>query len=162
MNLIPWQRKHERIEREPSAVSLASLREEMDSLFDRFIRNPLGWGEFENRVAGTGGVPPTDLADSPDEVTVTMELPGVDPKDVDISITGDLLVVRGEKREVKEETKKAYRYVERHQGRFQRTIRLPATIDPGKVEARFKNGVLTISVAKNPEARPQRIAVRDA
>jgi HSP20 family protein len=163
MNLIPWRRKRETDEeREQSETSLAHLRQDMDSLFDRFFRDPWGWGDFGSPTSGSMTMPRTDLADTENEVTVTMELAGVDPKDVDISITGDVLTVRGQKKEEKKEKKKNYHYVERQHGSFHRSVQLPSTVDPSKVDATFKNGVLSISVAKNPEAKPKRITVRNA
>ena len=104
------------------------------------------------------GMPRTDLADTEVDVTVTMELPGVDPTNVDISITGDVLTVRGKKKE----KNKNYHYIEWQHGSFYRSIQLPSTVDPSKVDATFKNGILSISVAKNPEAKPKRITVRNA
>ena len=163
MNLIPWRRKRETgEEREQSETSLAHLRQDMDSLFDRFFRDPWGRSDFDSPASGLMDVPRTDLADTENEVTVKMELPGVNPKDVDISIAGDMLTVRGEKKEEKKEKRKNYHYVERQHGSFHRTVQLPGTVDPGKVEATFVNGVLSISVAKNPEAQPKRITVRNA
>jgi len=163
MNLIPWRRKREsEAEHEQSETSLARLRHDMDSLFDRFFRDPWSWGELDRPVSGLMSMPRTDLADSENEVTVTMELPGVDPKDVNIDMTGDLLTIRGEKKEEKKEKKSNYHYVERQHGSFQRTVRLPSTVDAGKVDATFKNGVLSVRIAKHPEAKPKRITVRSA
>jgi HSP20 family protein len=163
MSLIPWRKKRENHEEfERGETSLAHLRREIDGMFDRFFRDPWGWGEADSAVSGLITAPPTDLADSENEVTVTMELPGVDPKEVDINITGDVLSVRGEKKAEKEEKKKNYHYVERQVGSFQRSVQLPSTVDAGKVDAKFKNGVLTITIAKNPEAKPKRITVRNA
>ena len=163
MNLIPWRKKRESDEgREPSETSLANLRHDMDSLFDRFFRDPWSWGDSDSPASGLMNMPRTDLADTENEVTVTMELPGVDPKNVDISITGDVLTVRGEKKEEKKERKKNYHYVERQHGSFHRSVQLPSTVDPSKVDATFKDGVLSVSVAKNPEAKPKRITVRNA
>ena len=106
--------------------------------------------------------PSTDFADNEDEVTVSMELPGVDPNDVDINICGDRLTVRGEKKPEKEEKKKNYHYVERHYGGFHRTVQLPSGVDPEKIDATFKNGVLSISIAKRLDAKPKQITVRNA
>ncbi|HID22498.1 MAG TPA: Hsp20/alpha crystallin family protein [Planctomycetaceae bacterium] len=163
MNLIPFRRKREQSEVEPTPeTSLARLRREMDALFDRFFRQPWDlWGR-EWPTGGWISAPRTDLADSADEVTVTMELPGIDPKDVDISISGDMLTVRGEKRAESEEKKRDYHYVERQFCSFQRTVQLPSTVDPEKVDASYRNGVLTIRVAKHPGARPRKIRVRHA
>jgi HSP20 family protein len=91
-----------------------------------------------------------------------MELPGVRPEDVDIRITGGVLTIRGEKREEKEEKNKNLHFTERSFGSFQRSVQLPSTVDPDKVEATFKNGVLTVTVAKHADAKPKRIKVRNA
>ena len=161
MNLIPWRRKRETSEqREQSETSLAGLRHDVDSLFDRFLRDP--WCDFDSSLRELARMPLMDLADAESEVTVTMELPGVDPKEVDISITGDVLTVRGEKKTEKKEKTKDCRYVERQQGSFHRSVRLPGSVDPSKVEATFKNGILSINVAKDPDAKPKRITVRNA
>lgn len=163
MNLIPWRRKRETPDEGGQAdTSLARLRQNMDSLFDRYFQEPWGWRGWHPLESGLMGMPRTDLADTETEVTVTMELPGVDPKDVDISIAGDLLTVRGEKRDQRKEKSKNYHYVERQQGSFHRAIQLPSTVNPNKVDAEFKHGVLVITVAKRPEAKAKRINVRNA
>lgn len=162
-SLIPWRRKRERAEQGAQPLmSLARLRNEMDTLFERFFRDPWGLVDWEWPAGGLAAVPRTDLAETEDNVTVTMELPGVNPEDVQIDITGDLLTVRGEKREEKQEKKKDYHYVERQFGSFQRTVQLPSTVDPDKVDATYRNGVLTITIAKHAEARPRKIKVRHA
>lgn len=163
MNLIPWRQKRENgTELERSEHSRASFRKEMDNLFDRFLRDPWGIADSETSGLPLSGMPRTDLADSENEVIVTMELPGVDPKDLDINLAGDLLTVRGERKDEKKEKRKNYHYVERQQGSFHRTVRLPSTVDPSKIDATFKNGVLSVSIAKHPEAKPKQITVRNA
>lgn len=162
MSLIPWRRKRDtREEREQPEKSLARLHEGMDSLFDRFLRDPWGCGESESFVSELMKLPRTDLADTENDVIVTMELPGVDPTDVDISIAGDVLTVRGEKKEEKTQKGKNLRHVERQHGRFQRSVRLPGTVDSATADATFKNGVLSVSIVKNPQAKPKRITVRN-
>ncbi len=162
MNLIPWRKKREHREQTDPEYALARFREDFETLLDRFFRNPWSLTGFGSVWPELANVPRTDLADNESEVTVTMELPGVDPKDVEITITGDLLTVRGEKKTEHEEKKKDYHYVERQFGTFQRTIQLPSTVDPGKVDAKFKHGVLTINIAKRSEAKPRKITVRHA
>ncbi len=162
MNLIPWRKKRERRENgSRPETSLARLRTEIDTLFDRFLRDPWSLLSAESELGWITG-PRTDLAETDDAVVVSMELPGVDPKDVDIELSGDLLTVRGEKKAEREDRGKDYHFVEREFGTFCRTIQLPGTVDPDKVEATFRNGVLTIRVAKHPEARPKRVKVRHA
>ena len=163
MNLIPWRRKQEpnRHEIEPES-SLARLRGEIDTLLGRFFGDPWGFAGFGSPWTQLAAAPRTDLADTDKDVTVTMELPGVDPQDVEIHINGDLLTVRGEKKAEREEKKKDYHYVERQFGSFCRTVQVPSTADPDKVDAAYKDGVLTITIAKHPDAKPKRITVRNA
>lgn len=162
MNLIPWRNKRDRgnsdqvMDRTPSG-----FREGMDSMTERFFRNPWDaplWGAEESRML-LG--PRVDLAESENDVTVNIELPGVDPKDVELNVSGNILIVRGEKKHEREEKKRNYHYMERSFGSFQRTVQLPSSVDPDKVEATHRNGVLTVTVEKRPDARPKRIAVKE-
>jgi HSP20 family protein len=138
---------------------LSLFRDEIDSVFDRFLRNP--WAPLDlGEMAGLTGFPRTDLAESENDVTVTMELPGIDAKNLEIDVTEGALTIRGEKKHEQEERRRNYHYVERSFGSFSRTVPLPSTIDSGKVEARCKDGVLTVTVAKRPDAKPKRIPVK--
>jgi len=90
------------------------------------------------------------------------ELPGVDPKDVDVQVMGTTLTIRGEKKHEKEERRRDYHFVERRYGSFQRIVQLPTSVDSNKVDASFKDGVLTVTIAKRPEAKPRRITINNA
>jgi len=163
MNLIPWRQKREQGDgAESTETALSRFRGEVDSLFERFLRDP--WWEEPSELlpARLGWGPRLDLAESDDEVTVKLELPGVDPKEVEINVTGNVLSVRGEKKQEHEEKEKNYRRVERRYGAFHRSIQLPGTVDPDKVDAQYKNGLLTITLGKREDLRPKRIAVRHA
>lgn len=160
MKSVPWKREREignggRATEAP----LARLRQDMETLFDRFLREPWGGGEGLAAPSDWATFPRTDLAESENDITVSMELPGVDAKDVDINITQGLLTVGGEKRQERDEKTRNYRCVEREYGRFHRSVQLPGYVDPDKVDAAFKDGVLTVKVAKHPEAKPKRIPV---
>lgn len=161
MSLIPWRSKEETaapltaMER-----SMARLRNEMDSLFDRFVGGRWGFGEDDRGLTPFPRSLRADLAESEDEVTITMELPGVDPNDLEINVVGNALSVRGEKRQEQESKERNYHYVERQFGSFQRSIPLPASVDSDHVDADFRNGVLTVRLAKRPDARPKRIPVK--
>jgi HSP20 family protein len=161
MNLIPWKNKSEErpAERTPNH-SLARMRNDLDDLFGRFFSefgmNDLSWPTWP----ASGTSMRLDVAESDDAITVTAELPGVEPGDIDISVEGRELTLRGEKKEEKQDEGKGYRYVERQFGSFERRVQLPASIDSEKVDATFKNGVLTITVAKRPDAKPKRIEVK--
>jgi HSP20 family protein len=162
MNIIPWRNKSvERRGESPFDTSLARLRDEMDYLFDRFFG---GWGTgpMESLPARFGWGPRLDLAETENEITVKAEVPGVDPADVDLRVEGNLLMIRGEKKQEKEENRRDYHYVERQYGSFQRTVQLPGSADPNKVDASYKDGVLTVSIGKKPEAKAKKIAVRSA
>jgi len=161
MSLIPWRsKKVERID-DPPEPGLARVREEMEDLFERFFRNP--FGALSDRPFGRlGWAPQVDLAESADDVAVKVELPGVDPKEVQIEVSGNMLSIRGEKREEKEEKKRDVHYVERSFGSFHRSVQLPNSVDSEKVDATFKDGVLTVRLAKRPEAKPKRITVKHA
>lgn len=154
MNLIPWRIKTE--ERANGGTGLARVRSEMDQLFEHFFRDP--WGALAHIPSGG---PALDLAENDKEVTVTAELPGVDPKDVDIDVAGNMLTIRGEKKQEHEEKDRDYHFVERRFGRFQRSIQLPSSVDPDKVEAVCKNGTLTITLAKRPDAMRKKIEVKE-
>jgi len=158
MNLIPWRNKHMETSRRPEPTTLPSLRREIDDLFDRFLREPFGTGLSQMFGGWTAGLR-TDLAESDDEVVVRAEMPGVDPKEVEISVTGNALTISGEKKEEHEDKRRNYHYVERQFGSFHRSVQLPAYVDPDKVDATFKNGVLTVTIAKKPDAKPRKIKV---
>jgi HSP20 family protein len=131
------------------------LKHEMDRLFDRFFESP--WAELQALGDWT---PPLDVAEGKDAVTVKAELPGVDAKDVAVSLEGDLLTIKGEKEQKKEEKDERQHRVERSWGAFMRTVRLPAPVDGSKVTATFKNGVITITLPKAPGAKGTTIPVK--
>ncbi|HOB73973.1 MAG TPA: Hsp20/alpha crystallin family protein [Phycisphaerae bacterium] len=141
-------------------MSLPSLRREIDEMFDRFLRDPFGATGLAEMFGGWTSGLRTDLSESDDEVVVRVELPGVEARDVDINVTGDMLTISGEKKEEHEEKQRNYHYVERQFGKFHRSIQLPGYVDPDKVDASFKNGVLTVKIAKRPDAKPRRIEVK--
>jgi HSP20 family protein len=118
---------------------LAAWRQEMDSLFDRF---------FAPERFGRGFAPALDLTKNDKEVRLRAELPGVDEKDVEIRLDGDVITIRGEKREERTEDGEQRRIVERSYGAFERGLRLPFTPEDGGVKAEFKNGVLTVTATK--------------
>ena len=159
MDLIPWRNKSRTRAGDTSmaqAQPLALFRNELDNLFDRFMRDPLsGW------FSATGvSFPKVDLTECEDDVCVTAELPGVKPEDVNIELAGNTLRLSGEKSEEKEERHGEYRYAERQFGSFSRIIQLPTAVDPNQVDANYKDGVLTIRLVKHAESKPKRIEVR--
>jgi HSP20 family protein len=131
------------------------LRREMDRLFDRFFEAP--WAE---PPALGDWTPALDMTEGKDAVIVKAELPGVDAKDVSVSLEGEMLTIKGEKEQKKEETDERQHRVERSWGAFMRSVRLPAPVDGSKVTATFKNGVITVTLPKAPGAKGTTIPVK--
>lgn len=123
------------------------------------------WKRFESLgpFAGRGG-PKVDVAETDDTVEVTVELPGVDAKDLDLSLTETALTIKGERKSEREEKKKDYVLSERSWGSFVRTIPLPSAVAPDQADATFAKGVLTVTLPKAPEAKEKvrKIAVKAA
>lgn len=128
------------------------LRDEINRLFD-VDSWPESTGLFDRSFS-----PSLDVVEHDDEFAVSVDLPGVSEKDIDITVANNVLTIRGEKSEQKEEKGRYYRK-ETWSGSFQRTISLPNTVDAEKVEAGMKNGVLTVRLPKREEAKPKRISV---
>lgn len=150
-NLIPWRRKaHDAGE---SGRSLMGVRRDIDSLFERFLRGALDFPDI-------GVMPRIDLTETQQHVRVTAEIPGIDPRDVEISIVGDTLTLRGEVRDERTERGDAILRSERRYGAFERTVRLPSGVNADKADAQFKNGLLTITIEKHPGAQAKRVRVR--
>ena len=112
--------------------------------------------------ARLGRGPRINLAESGDSVTITAEIPGVDPGDIEINVTGNTLTVRGNNSRENEEKGRDFHCVERQHGDFHRAIHLPGAVDPDQVNASVKSGVLTVSLAKRTDAKPKRVPVRSA
>lgn len=133
-----------------------ALHREMDRLFDDVTR---GWGltplRFQEPARWTELTPRVDVAETENEIKVTAELPGMEEKDIELTLAGDALTLKGEKKAESEEKGKNYHRVERSFGSFQRVIPLPAEVDPAKAQAAFKKGVLTVTLAKTPAAKAQ-------
>ena len=138
-------------------TGVTTFRREMDRLFERFLE-PV-WpemptmGEWEPKV---------DITEDKDAITVKAELPGVEEKDISVSIQDGMLMIKGEKTSETEEKDKRYHRVERTYGAFSRAMRLPAAVDGGKATAEFKNGVVTVKLPKAPEAKGTSIPVKAA
>lgn len=162
MKLVPWRGRHkETTQLQSPTTGMTRLRDEMERLFDRFFQEPWGTSLSEEIDSSTGWGPRVDLAEKENELIVKADLPGMKPEEVEINITGDVLTVCGEKKQESEEKQPDYHYVERQYGSFRRMIQLPCKVDESAAEARFKDGVLTITMPKHPESTPRRIEVHD-
>jgi len=150
---------------EPSVPDVwRSFRSEMDRLFDRFaggfgfpsLRRMLDFEPAWRPMSSfTFSAPAIDMSEDDKAYKISAELPGLDAKDVDVSIAGNTLVLKGEKSQEKEEKEKNYYFSERAYGSFQRAFEMPASVDREKVSADFAKGVLTITLPKTPEAQKQ-------
>ncbi|MEN6451941.1 MAG: Hsp20/alpha crystallin family protein [Thermoguttaceae bacterium] len=157
MSLIPWRGKRESEGGELSPM--VALRSEIDRLFDSFVREPFGALEWPSWGPGKWA-PPVDVAENDKEVTVRAELPGIDPKDIEVTVVGNQIVLSGEKKESTETKEKGFYQSETRYGSFRRTIPLPDGVDTEKVDAQYNNGVLTLRLAKSPQAASKRIEVK--
>lgn len=101
-----------------------------------------------------------DVAETESDIVVKAEVPGLDKDDISLSLQGDILTIRGEKKDERKEEKGSYRLLERRYGSFQRTVTLPTGVDPEKIEAKFRNGVLTIKMPKTEETRARKIEIK--
>jgi HSP20 family protein len=148
-NLIPFGKKNLQVRREEDNP-FAMMQREMNRIFDAFNRN---WG-LEAFPEFTGSfMPRLDVSEDAKAFTVTAELPGMSEKEIDLSISGDTLTIRGEKKEEEEEKEnRNYYYSERSYGSFMKSIPLPGHIEKDKVAASFKKGVLIITLPKTATA----------
>ncbi len=134
--------------------SLSRLHSDIDKLFENFFHGfPLSPFREEGKTTSGGFIlPQVDIGESEDAYTIKVEAPGVEEKDIELTVSDGTLIVRGEKRYEKEDEEKHFHRIERSYGSFQRMLSLPPDADDSKVEAKFKNGLLTISIGKNPES----------
>jgi HSP20 family protein len=127
-----------------------------DRLFPQMDLSP--WFEEEGEGAFIWA-PRVDFAEQDGKYVLTAELPGIDPKDVDVEVEGNVLTIRGEKKLEREKKEEKMRISERQYGSFERTMTLPPNADPGKVTAKVDQGVLKLEIEKRPEARGRKIDI---
>ncbi len=130
---------------------MARLQEEMGRLFDERLGTP---------AESVGWTPACDIYEDGDEVLVRAALAGVEPKDVEIRFENGVLTLKGERKMEKEERKENYHRLEMAYGSFTRSFALPATVDPEKIRAEAKHGILVIHLPKKAEAKPKSIQVK--
>src|SRR5712675_296047 len=134
---------------------LNTLQERVNRLFHESFSNE---GRDES-LATSSFAPPVDVYEDEHSITLKIEVPGIDEKDIDVRIENNTLTVHGERKFEKEEKEENYRRVERQYGSFTRTFTLPSTVDSEKVEANYDKGVLKVRLAKKAEAKPKQIKV---
>ncbi len=129
-----------------------------DRLFNQFCA-PAPRSEGEEEVAEATWAPAVDVKESDEALTVYVELPGVEKKDIAISLEDNVLTVTGQRTQSRDEDKESYHRVERTYGKFRRSFRLPANVEGDKVAAEFKDGVLSVEIPKAAEAKPRQIEI---
>ncbi|QJW94988.1 Hsp20/alpha crystallin family protein [Frigoriglobus tundricola] len=147
--LTPWA---------PGFGLMEPFRKEMEDVMERFFGHETGNG-FGKLVAARSWAPRIDVEETDKEILVKADLPGVDPRAVEIAVQNGVLTVRGERKEEKEEKGKNCHRTERFTGSFYRAVVLPPGADAEKVSATSANGVVTITVPKRAEAQPKKIVV---
>jgi HSP20 family protein len=143
MEMMPWR----------PFRSLSNLQEEVNRLFDDF------WGRRKTGEMGRFITPTIDMEETEKEIILKAEIPGIDPEDVDLSISGNNLIIKGERKQEREEEKKNYHLKECSYGAFYRSVPLPAEVELDKVAANYKKGILSITLPKSPEALPKQIKI---
>ena len=143
-----------RREHTPNLFGLQRLNRILDEAFAG-----LPFPEQGGNILTASWVPATDVSEDVNTIQITMELAGVNPEDVRISLEGNVLTIRGEKRQEDEENSERVHRIERIYGMFERTFVLPNTVDPDRIEAQYENGVLTVTIPKAERARPREIQV---
>ncbi len=159
-NLMPWRRKEPALrKRENVTVNreeehpLATLERDMNRMFDDFFG---GFGLASSEFWDTGWSafsPQVDIVDGEEDIKISVELPGLDEKDIDVSLSRDMLTISGEKQQEKEDKGKNYYRMERSYGSFRRAIPIPCEVKSEAIEATFKNGVLSIILPKAGEGQ---------
>ena len=146
MNLTLWRNKGPGGDVAPAGF---------ERLFETFLRNP-----FESAMSQFGmAYPPLDVIEGDSDVTVRVEIPGVDPAQLDVAVTGDELTISGEKKEATERKGRYYYHSETRSGAFRRSITLPGGVDSQNVRADYTNGVLTVQLQKKPSSQPKKVQV---
>lgn len=134
---------------------MARMQDELNRLFDDRLWRRRG----QEEELGVGFLPPVDVYEDQEALTLTTELPGIEPKAVDVRVEDGVLTIKGERKMEKEDKKENYLRVERSYGTFTRSFTLPNTVDPDKVKAEFKNGLLRVAIPKREESKPRSIKV---
>ena len=148
MRLIPYVRK--------SRVPARTWPDDASRLFEEFFNDFPMFPAFQREREWS---PSVDVLEKEGKLILRAELPGIDEKDIDLKIEGNVLTLKGEKKLEKEDEKNNYHRMETFYGSFTRSFTLPETVELDKVSADYKNGILTITIPHKPEVRPREIAV---
>ena len=147
-NLIPWR----------GVKDLDGLKREMDDIFERFF----DWRPSLRLRDKTNWMPLVDVSETPKDILVKAEIPGMEKEDIDVSLEGKTLTIRGEKKTEEEEKDENVHRLERRYGSFLRTIELPADVDAAKVSATYNRGVLKLKLPKVKSQTAKKIEVKES
>ena len=136
-----------------------SITQDRMNRMNRLFRESYSPESPDEALTTTSFAPPVDIYEDEHNITLKLEVPGIDDKDIDVRIDGTSLTVHGERKIEKEEKEENFRRVERQYGSFTRSFTLPSSVDSGQVSAHYDKGVLKITLAKKAEAKPKQIKV---
>ena len=143
-NLAPWEPFRE----------MMTLRDAMNRLFEESVLRP---GTFP--AEATGVAAPVDVYETDNNIVLKAAVPGLKPDDIDVTITGEVLTIKGEYKQEEKTERRNYIHQERRYGSFSRTLTLPAAIDANNVSATFENGILTLEMPKVEEVKPKSVKI---
>lgn len=149
-DLMPWKKRESK--------DIIRFRSELDKLFDRFF--DMDFPAARELLEKSDWFPSIDVSEGEKEITVKAEIPGVDVKDIDIAIDGKRLMIKGEKKQEKEEKNDNYHRMERSYGVFNRNVELPAEVSAEDVDASYKKGILKIVMKKTKTSETKKISVK--
>ncbi len=153
-----WRRERELIPWRPIR-EIDEIFDEMEHHFEDVFGRPFFPVTWKRAPAVRAWSPPLEVFEREDEYIVKAELPGMKKEEIDISVIGDTLTIKGERKTEKEAKEEDYYLCERCYGSFERSLSLPTAVETGKVEAKYENGVLEIKLPKIPEAKPKRVEI---
>ncbi|MCU0595314.1 MAG: Hsp20/alpha crystallin family protein [Desulfobacterota bacterium] len=142
-SLIPWRGEMDR------------LRNEMERLYDRFF----DLRPFRRFAEEGEWMPSVDVSETAKEIIVKAEIPGVEAKDIDVNLSGEVLTIKGERKREREEQEENFHRIERSYGSFFRSLRLPSEVDGEKIKASYKKGVLRITLPKAKKATAKKVEI---
>ncbi|MBF0352757.1 MAG: Hsp20/alpha crystallin family protein [SAR324 cluster bacterium] len=167
-DLITWNQKKDgynnpvKVDTAMDQHPMVMFHREMDRLFQDFFKDFWSPSTFWGREGGSMFSPKLNVSEDEKQIDVTLEIPGMDEKDIRISLKDDILSIKGTKNQEKEDKQKEYHHIERSYGSFQRSIQLPCEVQADKVQASFKKGVLSVTLPKveNAQSRVRIIPVQ--
>jgi HSP20 family protein len=157
-SLVPFNRNRTPARQPQDVDPFLAFRREMNRVFDDFFSGsgmPSLFGTLPRVMPLAELTPQLDVSETDQEIRIAAELPGVNEKDIEVEVSDDVVTIRGEKKAEREEEDRDYHLTERAEGSFARSLVLPFSVDPDQVQARFKDGVLTIIIHKPEEVRQQ-------